>query len=276
MNPVTKYLNVESCPERFRLSRYLLVFGLCVNAAVLQAAEIRVAVASNFKPAMLALVQEFESNYPHSVLLSFGSTGKHYAQIVNGAPFDLFFAADSERPQLLEQAGSSVPNTRFSYAVGELLLWSPQADYVDRNGAVLARDTFRYLAIANPKLAPYGRAAQQVLQQRHQWQRLQSKLVRGENINQALLFVQSGNAELGMIARSQWQLLPKNDKGSIWQIPQELYSPITQQVVMLKDSVAGRELLEFMQSDAAQGIIRRFGYRNHTPSEHEQQSTHDQ
>lgn len=222
--------------------------------------EIRVAVASNFRPAMETLKQEFESSSAHRLMLIFGSTGKHYAQISNGAPFDVFLAADVERPQRLEREGHAVPGSRFTYAVGKLVLWSPRPGYVDASGLVLGRDDFRYLAIANPRLAPYGMAAQQVLQARGLWEKLSARLVRGENIDQTMQFVESGNAELGFVAWSQVKQPGLPVSGSFWLVPQELYQPIEQQAVLISDTGSGRDLMRFMQSPKALQIIKDHGY----------------
>lgn len=229
-------------------------------SAPVLADEIRVAVASNFSKPMKRIVRHFEAATGHDVILSTGSTGKHYAQIKNGAPFDLFFAADSERPQRLEDEGIASPGSRFTYARGRLLLWSSRRDYIDGKGSILAHGDFRHLAIANEKLAPYGKAAAELLQALGLWDGLQNRLVRGENIAQTFQFVQSGNADLGLVAYSQvWpavQALP----GSYWEIPQELYAPINQQAVMLQDSRAAREFLAFIQDDVATAIMREYGY----------------
>ena len=224
------------------------------------AGEMRVAVASNFTAAMNSLAQRFEANTGHKVTLVFGSTGKHYAQIKNGAPFDAFFAADIRRPGLLESEGIALPGSRFTYAIGKLVLWSPMADTVDADGQVLETGTFRHLAIANPKLAPYGRAAQEVLQGRGLWQTLKTTTVRGENIGQTFQFVKSGNAELGFVAYSQIKQPGKPYAGSWWLVPQALYTPIEQQAVMLRDSEVAKEFLSHVKSDESQALIREFGY----------------
>jgi molybdate transport system substrate-binding protein len=241
-------------------ARLLLAATLLFVSALALAAEIRVAVASNFAEAATTLAQRFEATSGHKVTLSFGSTGKHYAQIKHGAPFDAFFAADVRRPELLEKEKLTVPGSRFTYARGTLLLWSPTPGYVDAEGKVLVYGNFRHLAIANPKLAPYGRAAQQVLQARGLWNRIRLRLVRGENIAQAFQYVQSGNAELGFVAAAQVMRPGQPVEGSWWQVPQALYSPIEQQAVLLKDSAAARAFLDFVRSDEALAIIHGFGY----------------
>lgn len=224
------------------------------------AAEIRVAVASNFTGAMRQIARQFEQRSGHRVILAFGSTGKHYTQIRNGAPFDAYFAADSRHPRLLEKEGVALPGSRFTYAVGKLVLWSPLAGYVDSRGRVLEQGTFRHLALANPRLAPYGKAAREVLEKLGLWQPLQARMVRGENIGQAFQFVASGNAELGLVALSQISHGGKPLSGSWWEIPAVLYSPIEQQAVLLKEDAAAREFIDFVRSDAARKIIASYGY----------------
>ena len=174
--------------------------ALCALAYTTQAAEIRVATASNFVHTMKALASYFEAESNHTVTIITGSTGKHYAQITNGAPFDIFFAADSDRPQILETKHVAVPKTRFTYAIGQLTLWSPDATLIDAEATALKSENFHRLAIANPKLAPYGKAAQETLESMNLWNPISKRLVRGENINQTMHFIQSGNATLGFIA----------------------------------------------------------------------------
>ena len=231
-----------------------------VTVASTEADEIRVAVASNFADTLREIAGRFEQQSGHRVTLVSGSTGMHYAQIRNGAPFDAFFAADMKRPRLLEEEGATLADSRFTYAVGKLVLWSPNADYVDPAGELLEQGDFRHLALANPKLAPYGRAAREVLEQRHQWQDLQGRMVRGENIGQTFQFVKSGNAELGFVAHSQVKRPGHPIEGSFWEVPQSLYTPIEQQAVLLKDNDAARAFLSFVKSDESLEIIRGFGY----------------
>ena len=224
------------------------------------AGEIRVAVASNFADAIEDIAKRFEAKTGRRVTLTFGSTGKHYAQIKNGAPFDAFFAADIRHAELLEKEGLALPGRRFTYAVGKVVLWSPKAGYVDGEGKVLEQADFRHLAIANPKLAPYGQAAQEVLQTRGIWDKLSKRLVLGENIGQAFQFVGSGNAELGFVAYSQVKRPSQLIEGSWWEVPQALYTPIEQQAVLLKDSDTARDFLAYVRSDEALKIIREYGY----------------
>jgi molybdate transport system substrate-binding protein len=223
--------------------------------------DLRVAVASNFSGALEALSERFESASNHRLISVPGSSGKHYAQIRNGAPFDVLLSADTLRPELLESDGLAVPGSRFTYAIGVLVLWSPHRDLVDSRGAVLEQGGFRHLAIANPQLAPYGRAAREVLESRDLWDTLSGRLVRGENVSQAFQFVRTGNAELGFVGLSQLRSLGADSiPGSYWRVSQGLYQPIEQQAVLLEDTSASRAFARFLQSDDAKEIIRNLGY----------------
>ena len=224
------------------------------------AEEIRVAVASNFIGAAKSIAEQFQARTDHIVTLISGSTGKHYAQIRNGAPFDVFFAADARRPELLEQEGLALPGSRFTYAVGRLVLWSPLEGLVDPEGEVLGEGDFRHLAIANPKLAPYGKAAWEVLQARGLWRGLQGRVVRGENIGQTFQFVVSGNAELGFVALSQLQRPGHSAAGSFWLLPQALYAPIRQQALLLSSNQAAQDFMDFVKNTESRAIIRAHGY----------------
>jgi molybdate transport system substrate-binding protein len=233
---------------------------LCGTSAGARADEITVAVATNFVTAMNALVEPFEQASGHTVLVSSGSTGAHYAQIKNGAPFEAFFSADAERPRLLEREGLAVPGSRFLYAVGRVALWSTRADYVDGEGKILETGDFRYLAIANPELAPYGAAAREVLTMRGLWDGLQRRLVTGQDIGQTYSFVQTGNAELGFVAWAQIKQPRAAIAGSYWLVPEALHRPIEQEAVLLRERPAARALLEFVKGPEAREIIRSYGY----------------
>lgn len=224
-----------------RLLRALASASLLLLPLQLIADPIRVAVASNFTHAMQDIKQAYEQQSGHKVELIFGSTGKIYAQIINGAPFDAFFAADSARPARLEQEGWIQPDSRFSYAIGRIVLWSPDEDLRINDGLVLKTGDFHHLAIANPRLAPYGKAAQQVLQASGVWESLQDKIVRGENIAQTFQFVISGNAELGFVALSQLKSQTGQHNNNQWLVPDELYDPIEQQAVQLSEKPADRK-----------------------------------
>ena len=227
--------------------------------------EIKIAVASNFYPTMKELVKHFElithnSDTSNNIVLISGSSGKHYAQILNGAPFDLFFSADKLRPNMLEKEDVFNNQSRFTYALGKLALWSPFNEYVDSDGQVLYNDDFRFLAIANPKIAPYGIASKETLISMNLWQDMEEKLVRGENIAQTFQFAKSGNAKLGFVSYSQILSLNSSSEGSYWLVPQSMYQPIEQQAILLKDSSLGKDFLSFIKSNEALDIIKRNGY----------------
>jgi molybdate transport system substrate-binding protein len=242
--------------------QHTLILGLILTFCAGQtlADEIRVAVASNFTDTIKDIAGLFEKKTGHQVALAFGSTGKHYAQIKNGAPFEAFFAADIRRPRLLEEAGFAQPGSRFTYAVGKVVLWSPDPAGVDAEGKVLSTGNFRHLALANPKLAPYGKAAEQVMRAHGVWDELQGRMVRGENIGQTFQFVKSGNAELGFVAYSQIKRPGAAIKGSFWEPPHLLYSPIEQQAVLLRDNTVAHEFLDFLKGEQAREIIQGYGY----------------
>lgn len=240
--------------------RRIAVLALPLLASGAHADNLQIAVASNFAPILEQLQPAFEEQSGHELTLIAGATGQHYTQIVNGAPFDVFLAADAERPQLLEKEGHAVAGTTFTYALGKLVLWSTDPQLVDEEGAVLAEGDFDHLAMASPQLAPYGKAAQQVLMNKGLWDHMQGRLVQGENITQTLQFVQTANAELGFIALSQWLEIDPDDAGSHWLVPQDLYEPIVQQAVILNESPAARAFAAFMQSEASRAAIEAAGY----------------
>lgn len=231
---------------------------LLVLAAPLRADDVKVAVASNFTPVLESLAPLFEAQTGHTLGIISGATGNHYAQIRNGAPFDVFLAADDERPRMLEDEGRAVAGTVFTYALGVLVLWSGDAALVDPEGAVLGSDRFKRLAIANPGLAPYGEAARDTLQTLGLWEAVQDRIVQGDNVAQALQFVQTGNAQLGFIALAQ--LHDIGATGSYWRVPAELHGPVVQQGVLLKDTAAARAFVDFLASEGTRELIRAAGY----------------
>lgn len=237
-----------------------IIFLLSTPTMPALADEVRIAVASNFSTTIMEVASAFENQSGHKVTLIIGATGRHYAQIRNGAPFDAFFAADQDRPQKLEEAGVVQPGSRFTYALGKLVLWSPEANLVDASGECLKKASFDHLAIANSRLAPYGKAARETLQKLGLWQPLSSHLVRGENIGQTFQFVVSGNAQLGFVAWSQLKNPDHPRKGSFWKVPETLYSPIKQQAVLLSEEPAARAFMAFVKTPAARQIIRNHGY----------------
>lgn len=231
--------------------------------AMASAAEVGVAVAANFARPMAQIAERFRAATGHTVRMSVGSTGRLYSQIVAGAPFDVLLAADAGTPARLVAEGQARAEDRFTYAIGQLVLWSPQPGLVDEEGAVLATGTFDRLAIANPRLAPYGAAAMDVLRARGLADRLAPKLVTGDSIAQAFQFVATGNAALGFVAMSQVAAPNERRRGSMWLVPQALYTPIRQDVVLLKrgaDRPAARALLVFLRSPEARTLITDWGY----------------
>ncbi|WP_312263596.1 molybdate ABC transporter substrate-binding protein [Rivihabitans pingtungensis] len=228
-----------------------------------QADEVAVAVAANFTAPMQKIAAEFEKDTGHKAVLSFGATGKFYAQIVNGAPFEVLLSADDETPAKLEKEQAGVAGSRFTYAIGKLVLWSAKPGYVDSKGEVLKKGEFARLSIANPKTAPYGQAAMETLDKLKLLPALQPKIVQGENISQAHQFVATGNAELGFVALSQVYVDGKLTSGSMWQVPGTLYSPIRQDAVVLNKGAgkpAVQALMTYLKSAKARAVIHSYGY----------------
>jgi molybdate transport system substrate-binding protein len=220
-------------------------------------------VAANFAEPAKALAAIFDKTSGHTAQLSLGATGAFYTQIKNGAPFDVFLAADNERPALLEKEGDAAPGTRFTYATGQLALWSAQPGLVDGAGEVLKSGHFNKLAIANPKNAPYGAAAAQTMNRLGLQAALQPKLVTGESIGQAYSFIATGNAELGFVALSQVLEGGKLKQGSMWIVPGHLHTPIVQEAITLKraqDHPAAKAWVELLRSPRGKELIRGYGY----------------
>ncbi len=227
------------------------------------AGELNVAVAANFTEPMQQIVALFQKASGHTVKLSFGSSGKFYSQIKEGAPFDVFLAADVKNPKLLEETGLAVKGSLFVYAEGKLVLWSAMSGFVDDKGTVLSKGGYNKIAYADPKLAPYGLAAKETLEKLSLWDVVQSKLVTGESITQTYQFAATGNADIGFIALSQITKEGRVTQGSYWMVPSFLYSPILQSAVLLsaaKDKEAAQALLTFLKSEKAKAVISSFGY----------------
>ncbi|SDW03187.1 molybdate ABC transporter substrate-binding protein [Marinobacter mobilis] len=224
--------------------------------------EVRIAIAANFTDTSRQLAERFQTDSGHRAIISYGSTGKLYAQIRNGAPFDVFLAADQQRPALLEQQGLAVAGSRFTYASGKLVLWSPNGERFVDGTDFLTGGRFQRLAMANPQTAPYGLAAQQVLQKLALWPALQPRVVRGESIAQTFQFVATANTDAGFVALAQVRAWPQS-AGSLWEIPQTYYQPISQQAVLLvrgQDNPAAQAWMNFLSSEPAQALIRQAGY----------------
>ncbi|WP_277052208.1 molybdate ABC transporter substrate-binding protein [Zestomonas thermotolerans] len=238
----------------------LIAIGRLSGAA---ADEVQVAVAANFAGPLQAMAEDFRNTTGHRLVASFGATGQFYAQIRHGAPFEVFLAADAATPARLEEEGEALPGSRFTYAIGTLALWSARPGYVDAGGEVLKGRGFRHLAIANPKTAPYGQAAIQVLERLGLREALAGRLVEGQSITQAHQFVASGNAELGFVALSQIQQDGRLGSGSAWIVPAGLHEPIRQDALILskgRDNPAARAFLDYLKGERAGRLIESFGY----------------
>lgn len=246
------------------MKRTLLAAALAVAGfATAHAAETQVAVAANFTAPMQKIAEAFKQDTGHEAKLAFGGTGKFYAQIKNGAPFDILLAADSKTPGKLVAEGDGVATSHFTYAIGTLVLWSAKEGYVDSKGEVLKSGTFTHLAIANAQAAPYGAAAEAALHKLGLFDALKPRFVTGENIGQTYQFAATGNAELGFVALSQIMEASKIKGGSYWPVPADLYPPITQDAVLLKKgehNEAAKALLDYLKGDKAHAIIREYGY----------------
>lgn len=244
--------------------KYISLALLLSILSPLHAEDVDVAVAANFTTAARAISRAFEKETGHRVRLSSGSTGKFFTQIQSGAPFDVLLSADQETPEKLVKEGLAVRDSTFTYAVGRLVLWSATPGFVDEKGAVLKSDRYQHLAIANPKLAPYGKAAEQVLKRLGLLEVVRPRFLQAENITQAHQFVSGGHAELGFVALSQ-VVHPDGTiaSGSAWIIPVDYYSPLKQDCLLLnrgKDRAAAIAFLRYLKSDAAKAVIRSYGY----------------
>jgi molybdate transport system substrate-binding protein len=238
-----------------------VILGFAAGTAV--ADEVKVAVAANFTAPMQQIAAEFERDTGHKAQLIFGATGKFYAQISNGAPFEVLLSADAATPAKLASEGNAVAASRMTYAIGRLVLWSAKPGLVDDQGEVLKRRDLSHIAYCNPALAPYGAAAVQAMKSLGVFDALEPKLVQGENIAQAYQFVASGNAEIGFVALSQVLEDGRISEGSAWVVPRDLYQPIRQDAVILakgRGKAAALALMKFLKSDKARAIITSFGY----------------
>lgn len=239
-----------------------LLAALSFSAAA-TADEVQVAVAANFTAPMKEIAAAFEKATGHKAVLAFGATGKFYAQIKNGAPFEVLLSADDSTPAKLETENAAVAGTRFTYAIGRLVLWSAKPGAVDDQGEVLRKGEFKHVSIANPKLAPYGAAAVEALTALKLLDAVQPKFVQAENIAQAYQFIATGNAEIGFVALSQVMKDGKVGDGSAWVVPANLHQPIRQDAIVLgkgKGKPAAEALMKFLQDDSARKLIKSYGY----------------
>jgi len=251
---------------RLNVRRTCALAAMCwatVFSPAAQAEEVQVAVAANFAGAFQKIAAAFTASTGHKVLASTGSTGKFYTQIQQGAPFEVLLAADDETPAKLEAEGLAVKGQRFTYAVGKLVLWSAKPDGVGKEGEVLKKGSFEHLALANPKLAPYGAAGLEVLKALGLMAAAQPKIVQGENIAQAFQFVSTGNAEIGFVALAQVAAPDKPAGGAYWLVPANVYAPIKQDAALLGkggENPAAKALMAYLRSDAAKEVIKAYGY----------------
>lgn len=249
-------------PLRVTLKSLAVVVATLIMSAA-YADEVQVAVAANFTAPIQAIAKDFEKDTGHKLVAAYGATGQFYTQIKNGAPFEVLLAADDSTPAKLEKEGDTVPGSRFTYAVGTLALWSAKEGYVDADGKVLKDNHYQHLSIADPKAAPYGLAATQVLEKLKLTEATKDKIVTGQNITQAYQFVSTGNAELGFVALSQIYKDGKVTSGSAWIVPATLHGPIKQDAVILnkgKDNPAAKALVAYLKGPKAAAVIKSFGY----------------
>ena len=246
-----------------RLHRLLALTAALAFTTLARADVVQVAVAANFTAPARALAEVFARTTGHEAKLSFGATGAFYTQIKNGAPFDVLLAADDERPARLEKEGDTVAGSRFTYATGQLVLWSAKPGLVDDEGAVLKHGQFGKIAIANPKNAPYGAAAVEAMEKLGLAATLQPKLVTGESIGQTFNFIATGNAELGFVALAQVLDGGKLKSGSMWVVPAQYHAPIIQDAVILKraaNNPAAKAWMELLKTPQSKALIRSYGY----------------
>lgn len=245
-----------------RLIFHSTLASLILIAGMAHAEALSVAVASNFLVPMKRIAEAYERKSGNKAVISHGSTGQLYTQILNGAPYDLFFAADAERPGKLETEGLAEPGSRFTYALGVLAVYGKKEVAADYGIEALKKGGFRKVAIANPKSAPYGAAAKQVLEKLGLWEKYKHSLVTGENITQAFLFVESGGADIGFVSLSDAKASLK-DGGAFWIVDKSLYKPIIQQAVLLKRATGkkqAREFMEFVRSAQINALVAEYGY----------------
>jgi molybdate transport system substrate-binding protein len=242
---------------------FVFMFTLFFTRLLCCAEPLTLAVASNFNLAMQKLVAEYETNHSEQIQIAFASSGKIFAQIINGAPYDIFFSADQVKPKALIEQGFAMSESRITYAYGRLALWSAKQNFVDNSGAILLSNSYNKLALANPKLAPYGVAAIDTLTKLGILNATQNRWVQGENISQTYQFVATQNADIGFVALSQIKYQGKLTSGSAWIVPQDLYHAIKQDAVIIKNSKnkqQANDFMEFIQSAKAQQVMQDFGY----------------
>ena len=252
------FLLIRNPMARLFFSVVFLLLSVSCPAQVVE-----VAVAANFAAPMKQIASSFELASGYKIALSVGATGKFYAQIKNAAPFDILLSADQITVRKLAQEQFADASTQFTYATGKLVLWSAAPGLVDAQGTVLKSGHFAHIAIASPSQAPYGAAAIETLKSLHLTEQITPRIVQGESIGQTYAFVATGNAELGFVALSQVWNNGQIQSGSAWMVPENLYTPIHQDAILLrhgKDNQAALALLAWLKSDAAKKIIHAYGY----------------
>jgi len=245
------------------ITKVAISLTLSFVSLLTSAAEVNVAVAANFTGPMERIGPEFEKATGHKLSVSYGTVGKFYSQIKNGAPFEVLVSADDETPTRLEKDGLAIPESRFTYAIGKLVLWSAKPGFVDDKGDVLKRGEFQHIAVANPKLAVYGAAAVEAMKKTGVYDRVEPRFVLGENITQAYQFTTTGNAELGFVALSQIYKDGQYVTGSYWMVPTNLYPQIRQDAILLakgRGNPAADALLTYLKSEPARKVIKSYGY----------------
>jgi molybdate transport system substrate-binding protein len=253
---------MHALPTAVSRLKHFLLFWLLLFPSVATSQTVHVAVAANFKQPMQKLADIFNAQTQHKVLISSASTGKLYAQIINGAPFQIFLAADQKRPTLLVNAGLADKKNQFTYAMGRLALWVPKSQLQTINQKYLQKKRTLPIALSNPKVAPYGLAAKEVMQATNIWSAHQNHMAFGENVGQTLAFVASGSVDSGFVALSQLTRL-KIDPKQFWIIPPKHYNPIRQDVVLLnqgRHNPAALALLDFLKIEKTQNTIKTMGY----------------
>ena len=250
---------------KYHKFNFLVLCGVLLGTVMppASAAEVRVAVASNFAAPMERIATLFKKESGHTLKMSPGASGKLSAQIRKGEAFDVFLSADEETPKRLMQEGFAVGGSRFVYATGRLVLWSVQPDLVDENGAILNKGSFAKLAIANPRFSPYGIAAQETLTKLTMWNAIQRKLDKGDDLTETYRLAATERADLAFIALSQVMREDKVREGSWWLVPPTMHHPIRQSAVLLagaQDQTAAKAFLVFLKSEKARAIMRGFGY----------------
>ena len=247
--------------KKSRCPIYLITLIIIINKNLVYSNEIHIAVASNFASTIKNIANAYQLKTKNKVFISYGSTGMHFLQIKNGAPFDIFFAADVRRPKLLESLGLAQSNSRFTYAIGRIVLWVPNKNNLNPEWDILISNQKKSkIAIANPRLAPYGQAAKEIMESLGMWEKVKNNVIRGNDINQTYNFIVSGNADMGFISYSQVKSNNEISISSILEPKKNLYTKIEQQAVLLKNNETAKDFIRFFKSSEVNKIIKENGY----------------